>query len=146
MNNDKLEAVRQKCIEANPNIKDLKFGCYFTVNPSHDEIHIASWETIGGNWVSANDAEEYDIGEIEIIGRKIALADVLLAIQGKHVGIQSNGCFIRLNPFNEENKYSLCDWYSSFEEQYHSYKWDLKNNDLSLQPQETIDFLHSLLC
>lgn len=70
-----LEIIREKC-----GLKELRFGCEFQVAPEHEETHQVAWETIGGDYVSANDAEEYDREEITIIGLPVHLEHLLFAL------------------------------------------------------------------
>jgi len=73
---------------------------------------------------------QFDASE-EIIGRPIRLADVLLAI-GKQKGHHkmsegyNAGCFTLTASWEKES-------------------WNLKENDLTKQSPETIDFIHKLI-
>jgi hypothetical protein len=66
---DKLETIREKCIEANP------------------EIH-----RVFDNWASTHDRDEEQFTHEE---RPIRLADVLLAMEGEPYFIGTDGCWQR---------------------------------------------------
>lgn len=57
------------------------FGCEFTMNPRHDIIHKIAWETIGGEYVSANDGEEYMACEAHILGHPATPLTLLKALR-----------------------------------------------------------------
>lgn len=150
-----ITAIREKCIEANPSIKDLKMNCMIY----HPEYGIAIINDSRGtgngstqkhftdrSHVFYDDCRDKD-GRLfrngsnkewwEIIGRPIHLADVLLAI-GQNIAVVGNGCFL--------------EWGTHFfhgeKQGYWNQKnisWDLKNDDLTLQSEETISFLYTLL-
>ena len=87
MTTEKYEQLRQKIIEANPEIMELKFGC--EVVPEIDTNEIMKVFKIGTGlfgtkvWVTCKDTMDtvYLPEELKIIGRSIRLADVLLALQ-----------------------------------------------------------------
>lgn len=143
-----LAFIREKAIEAVPSILDLKEGCrikwendIYVVFKQFDETRFSA---IDKNHSTITVHNDYNDPTLEIIGRPIQLHDVLLAIQGKHITVQSNGVFIKLNPFNEKMQYSICDKYSSFDEQYHAYVWNLLL-PLDGQKEEVWAFLAGLL-
>lgn len=118
----KISYIRERCIEANPSIKDLVFGCevrYYMdssmifCTPANEDDYVTAVYTKNNTLQKIEDIEDY-----EIIGRPIRLADVLGTvypdeITNTHLAIVA--------------------------------RWNLKQDDLSLQSQETIDFLYSLL-
>lgn len=130
---EKIEAIRQKCIEANPSILDLVFGC---------EIDIG-----GVNWVLLKKDGEmriiyllrrdtcfiWQITETELellrlvknIGRPIRLADVLV-MAGREWELVNNGTM-------PQQIIKII------------YLWNLHTDDLTKQSPETIDFLFSIL-
>lgn len=133
----KLEEIRQAVIAANPEIVELKFGCQVEyqeniwnvaklVEKAILLVHIDGIRvTRFGDYEGA--ISKYNI---RIIGRPIRLADVLLAI----------GC-----DKDEEESYpgegkevagrilGICGF------------WNLREDDLSKQSGETINFIHQLL-
>lgn len=126
----KLEAVRQACIKANPEIVELKFGCDV-------EIVIGSvacpativQKNYAGNWlvlIAGQTATYKDKQIYKIIGRPIRLADVLLALNWKWIAITSTGSFM----------------VGSAES---SLRWDLLADDLTKQSPEMVDLLYGLL-
>lgn len=138
----KLETIRAACIKANPEIVELKFGC---------EVSYEGWECIlldvprqnPAMWVLAQsktlpdeetDGEVY-IPDCEIIGRPIRLADVLLAI-GKD---EKDIYFKNSDTTIPKWKIIHSDITGS------SIGWNLLKDDLTLQSDETIDFLSTLI-
>lgn len=130
--NKNLEFVRAKCIEANPEILDLKFGCYIDLKTPylhHHQPPITSTKIID----SFHDTIYIDGGmalgkmtkqDIETIkGRSIHLADVLLMF-GERVHNDD-----RINDVIKGMTYS----------------WNLKADSLEEQSEQTIDFIAKLL-
>jgi len=128
--NKTLKDLKEVIQKANPEIMELKFGCQFTENPSHGQIYTASWETIGGNWVAAEDAEEYDSTEISILGRPIRLADVLLAL----------GESPEVAPSYEGEEFPAMHKVARI-----VYLWRLADDNLDHQSKECHEFLINLL-
>lgn len=133
-----IEFIRQKCIEANPSIKDLVFGCriYFPAFPN-------VWHKVlgaSGGSIHYFAYDKYDShcneSQVEIIGRPIRLADVLLAYKKYREGF-AEPASLSINLWNEEirNKAVLASVRN----------WDLKNDDLTLQSEETVKFIWELL-
>ena len=121
---NKLEAIKKKCIEANPSIMDLVFGC--EVKWLHRKGIIArtftehGWRMVQVNLYNKKpNTVSLRIEALEILGRDIRLADVLLAMGAK------------------ENWEDLIRGKNS---------WNLKNDSLDQQSPETIAFLYQLLC
>lgn len=104
-----LETIRQKCIEANPGLKDQ---CA---------------------------AEECSQCQHNPVVRPIRLADVLLAIDKFHgnMFVDEVGCFVK--PKRKEFTYN----YIIKNDQ--NVKWNLRQDDLSKQSEETVNFLAELL-
>jgi len=152
-----LEIIRQACIKANPEINELKFGCelidknnqkahihgtdlVFASNGdfefyfiSYDETvdKIMLWDGENGIYEKEHYQKDYEV-DFEVLGRPIRLSDVLLAIYKKdnanktNVYLESDGQFVINGNF--ATKY-----------------WDLKNDNLELQSENTIKFLANLL-
>ena len=155
---NKILKIREKCIEANPEIVKLGFGCKIIEKRT------------GLNWTGiimseTGESEEYNkdykdrfkkgeyyvhypkpvaIGswlheeEMEIIGRPIRLADILLAIHEKD----------KKNKLNKLIKYPF---YYNIMQQITAWKlngknfWNLKSDNLENQSVECIEFLYNLL-
>jgi hypothetical protein len=147
---EKIEYIREKAIEANPDIKKLEFGCevkyrnqeetyrFIMENPlvcmqcvCTTGVHIEGLSDKSPQSFCKHRFEEW----FEIIGRPIRLADVLLALKESEHRTE-----VGLN-FNLDGAYL---YYDDFENASGS-KYNLKQDDLTLQPPETIDFLYSLL-
>ncbi|HEY1757932.1 MAG TPA: hypothetical protein VGG72_21360 [Bryobacteraceae bacterium] len=137
-----LDLIRQKCIEANPDIVELKEGCIVHVN----ELSHTVFGKDGGKFMAylnrpfpddllVNDFYDCEFSEgtdeIRIIGRPIRLADVLLAAIGKGLAVNTIGVFMS----DEEGIMP------------HTFRaaWNLRKDDLNEQSEETINFLAELL-
>lgn len=108
-----IEKIRKACIEANPEIMELNFGC--------------------------------ELEEFEILGRPIKLSDVLLAIKetyGNTMGFFLNqyGMFYHML---EEIKYP--DSMNPVVLKYKELGWNLREDDLTKQSPECLQFLADLL-
>lgn len=148
----KLQFIREKCIEANPSIKDLVFGCRFLDDEKEHLIYFAEdghemLETVAiTNWYGVMELKKHHIGREyvegkkselgtpKIIGREIRLSDVLLAIDKeapyRSISISVSGKII------EQMGYEDFDEHCS---------WNLLKDSLSSQSPETIDFIFNLL-
>jgi len=87
--NDKLKLIREKIIEANPEIVKLKFGCEFQMcagrvftffgmdcfNDGNRVYYLTDEKVVVGQMFSKKAIENW-----KIIGRPITLSDILLAI------------------------------------------------------------------
>ncbi len=123
---NKIKFIREKCIEANPEIVELKFGCEvkiirsgvraILISPS--EIDLVAWNL----FVPSNPFVDYIENEatFKIIGRPIRLADVLLA-------------------YSFRERFNATTWGSL------AGKWSLIGNNLNNQSKETIDFIYDIL-
>lgn len=92
------------------------------------------WDTPEGNIIVDNT----DFGDdIEILGRPIRLADVLLAIDKKYINSSSNNHF--------RSKFEIIN--ASYEDGSfkHDAYWNLRNDSLTEQSPETIEFISNLL-
>lgn len=132
-NYEKLKKVIQ---EANPEIMELKFGCEISTDifPSYPlEFTVVNKEYKTDVLICVNDDGELifiSFEDCEILGRPIRLADVLLAM-GQKISPQyglwrQEGFYIWAG-----NKESL---------------WNVKDDNLDNQLDETKTFLINLLC
>ncbi len=157
---EQIEFIRQKCIEANPEIMELKFGCRLKDKVDGEEYLFVDWhfntcptvlpvEAIGKNpfedecaWQDTifsmgsvtNEKIKHPLGNnestYEIIGRPIRLADVLILLQ------DSKNLKWREVGIGDPRLLTpiLLTSY-----------WDLFKDDLTLQSPETIEFIFNLL-
>lgn len=129
---EKLQQIKEIIWKANPSILELKFGCEveYGFEPFDREIVIEGLKTGGGNYVECIKTATYGklgISNIQkILGRKIGLADVLYSIQKAS------------SDFMKE--------YASNEAMQVVHKWNLLDDNLDHQSEETITFLHNILC
>jgi|SRR5690348_11871413 len=152
MNQDKKNYIREKCIEANPEIVELKFGClirskagteHFIVSGPIDKYPYQEgdfWTTRGITDEGRHQGYILNRKDIsEIIGHPVRLADVLLAIGSGVSGtsVDATGQFMRWNI--PEKK----DWDGYWA--YQDADWNLRDDDLEKQSPETVEFLYSLL-
>lgn len=159
MTEQKINAIREACIKANPEIVKLEFGCevknrgckevliskpceYF----SHGDKVFGLQTTDGNREVGLDEQGYYWYGvsdrsvRVEILGRPIRLADVLVMtgkiteINGKKInsiGVnRSGGIFVQESFTKPPTTFCF---------------WNLLKNDLRLQSPECIDFLYNLL-
>jgi len=127
---EKIEAIQAKCIEANPEIVELKFGCEVIIETRGIKLICVVWRVVNaldGNGVESikllhteQSVIDWDRRAMEIIGRSIRLADVLLATQKEQRLFLDNSSV------------------------YRGY-WNLHKDDLTQQSEETIDFIVGLL-
>lgn len=122
---DKINYIRQKCIEANPEIVELKFGCNvrledYSAFPNAHGTYIGKGFASGIEkiYVLHPDERLYPIDrKFKPLGRPIRLADVCLAVL-KRLDIYPDLKVIR---------------------------WDYRADDLEKQDEETIKFIYELL-
>lgn len=75
-----------------------------------------------------------------VLIRNIGLADVLLTIRGKIERKETviiSGEMVVRQPRSGDPLRNMLEWFF--------YRWDLRNDDLSKQSEETVDFIHGLL-
>lgn len=130
-----LEKIRAACIKANPEIVELKFGC-FVKNPyrERESIAVFLWKEskIAFLLHPRFGAEKYLDGAdpLGVLGRPITLADVLLAIGSaageNYYSVDVNGVFFRGNKID-------------------GHHWNLRQDNLESQSPETQLFLSELL-
>lgn len=141
-----IKKIREACIEANPDIVALKFGCEVKIGGGFKRL---VWQIL------FNDDEDCDrishvltesdrIGMVqispvesleEIIGRPIRLADVLTAIResGNGLwGVTDDGVFIQVD--ENLNIYEI-----------RKESWPLSNDNLNEVSDETASFIANLL-
>ena len=109
-----LELVRQKCIEANPEIAGRCFDCG-----------------------CLNDGDNCSTGGVHSEPRPIHLADVLLAIGDRGLASMS------ISPVTIDYGKVSFIW-EPYGQSGH-FMWNLKDDDLTHQSQETVDFLAEIL-
>lgn len=140
----KIEAIRAWCVKANPDIVKLEFGCKVTKKRGSGNIYMAIGEpyaldgAIGCLFLPLDSGTNSEIRMIEIIGRDIRLADVLLAmnkIDDYAVLVSVGGNFYKQYIGGDG------DWYTDTLGAY----WNLRADNLNNQSDETIDFIHSLI-
>lgn len=135
-----LKQLREAIVKVVPGIMELEFGCeVFFIERKWlfagfgKEKGTTMMLTDGKFPSTAYTTARFDKeSTYEILGRPIRLSDVLVAIQ----------------------KSSYCDGYAEYEavselcwggNQYLIRKWNLLQDDLNLQDEPTIHFLHSIL-
>lgn len=139
--NEKNNYVRQKCIEANPEILEVKFGCEVIVR--NGEVRVSTkYIVIEANPVIFGTVEtkmlycvagvfRLDMSVEEIIGRPIRLADVLKTFDGLTIfGALPIGPQV-------ENILHLYGQVAGY--------WKLTNDDLRFQSEEAISFIYDIL-
>jgi len=121
---NKHKAVRNKIIDACPDIMELKFGCRVNYGGLGDKIMLsnekhAGKEIVGSGWI-ISDIQTY---KRKILGRTITLCDVLRAwTDGYNINAGSG---------------EICKrWNTS----HNSLQWHADNKP------EVIDFLYEVLC
>ena len=131
MNIDKLKKVIQ---EANPEIMELKFGCYL----KHKEGKSMVMGKFGNDWIDCvNERERRKVKDCKILGRPIRFADVLLAIEKK----------VKKSNRDSKREFELLSNYMEYlwaEIKNLLKKWDLRK-DLDNQSDELKRFLDKLL-
>lgn len=158
-----IEFIRQKCIEVNPEIVELKFGCFINDKYTmllrcggdfgNEIMQIVDTRTgeAGGYFASYIDDGNGDSrletvedwiknGEIEIIGRDIRLADVLLAISHseKNWHQEDFGC-VSADLAEKSTSVEL-----STNEKGYAF-WNLRQDNLNDQDDPTIKLIYDIL-
>lgn len=141
---DKIKEIRRACIEANSEIVELKFGCYFLYGTW--DKHIVLDKKIGGiEALEIYDDEGIPVfskrfitnGQMElvqgfkILGRDIHLADVLLAIENTHT------TWYPVDWFRYNIQLFIIPFYAT--------SWDFRKDHLEDQSDECISFIHELI-
>lgn len=156
------QAIREACIQANPSILELKFGCKISFNASTNPIN-HKYENVEISCVGKDefyDDKKYNIAfysfsekfvfhpylpnliGYKILGRDIRLADVLLMFAEKKLDLlaspsfQKKGFAVILpspeSKLRERPEPTYC-------------YWNLLNDSLDLQSDTTIEFLYQLI-
>lgn len=129
---EQLQEIRRKCVEANDDIMKLHFGCelLFEVEPQFTKgLYCISRKT-GHYIVNEDNIEATILGEYIILGRKLGIADILLAI-GSSLKINGLGGF---------------SWFIDNEWQDIALpRWNLLEDDITKQSEEALDFIYNLL-
>ena len=142
---DKINLIREKCIAANPEIVELKFGCVVLSDSSLHRVkgpiigrdntkYYPYFETMWGGFSVDGNGKPIS-PHIEILGRPIRLADVLLTME------LAEGNYHMVNPFGEFYYYEETGttWRGT------NFCWNLRADDVEKQSEETISFLYDLL-
>jgi hypothetical protein len=140
MNNEqKLEAVRQKIIEAVPEIKKPGFGCKVYRPSYHYGVIIEkyyddySFDIFFPTSVRGMEKMNIQLDKsIKIIGCTIRLSHVLTAITESKYSLR------------DQYKYPIWDAETPTVGDVILYEWNFSDDDLNLQSPETIDFLYNL--
>lgn len=138
-----LQIIRKACIEANPEIMELKFGCDIAVGNDRGYIHYSMYDKDGPTllgFVSTSDPKklrpiQWKKGDpigYTILGRPIRLADVLLAIKSSP----------KCDTYWEYGATSDIVWGNP---PLKNNAWNLRNDDLITQSPDTLQFLADLL-
>lgn len=139
-----LEIIRKACIAANPSILDLKFGCevknkkfgytfFVSFCDKENEVVVYCPKEFD-NQFHHDSIEHFEAGKMEILGRPIRLADVLLAIAHKD---KRRFCCDELGnilEYSREGKIFAGE-----------VSWNLLADDLTAQSPETLAFFADLL-
>lgn len=138
METKQIEHIRSKCIEANPSIKDLVFGCDISIYGKYFRI-IRAYEDIKSYDLENNTRYTIEMLTktiyIQILGREIRLTDVLLALS------KVKNC----DGLNIDVLGAIREKVPGFTPQSYSAFWNLKQDNLELQSKECIDFIFNLL-
>jgi hypothetical protein len=114
-----LDLIRQKCIEANPEIEGklhAQWGC-----PKHDPSAFK---------------KQLHCTCVKVNARPIRLADVLLAMHTISVYVGDDGQFYQFDGFTDDGGHAL---------QSKTIAWNLRKDRLNEQSDECIRFLADLL-
>lgn len=142
-----IEKVRRAAVRANPSMLDLTLGCeirniknnthyYITDSNIVGSVHIGDFKAI--NTVTLEGYHGmHSADTIEIIGRKIGLADVLLAIGNSLLlQVDTEGFFYTWEKEDAEQGKGYCQ---------SGVNWNLLTDDLTQQSDELLTFLCELL-
>lgn len=154
----KLQELTDKICEVIPEIKELKFGCKVKFTGNTDNITMSGVLHYAHEWKGRygvcipNEANSFGYQEItkeqlvEIIGRDITLVDVLRVMDICDPYKDSE--LTQLIYSTEKDKFNIYqedgDYYENSRYKELGF-WNLSQNALHLQPEETIDFLHSII-
>jgi len=145
-----LETIRAACIKANPEIVELKFGCRFKFPRGSYGTLLCDKEWKRAKFLVAlpqlpphyDELRWDDMEDVEIIGRPIRLADVLLAMEtakgSHHVAVRNDGGILVREGNGITSNWSL-QWRNPFP------VWNLRADNLEEQSDECVAFLAGLL-
>lgn len=139
---DKYEQLKKVIQEANPEIMELKFGCEVIVDGIREdnpgcEYDVVIDDRLKDGRVVLGYFGEVPLSQTKTIGRPIRLADVLLAIKKAKdddawkYAIDAEGRFMR--EWGEGRHETVLE------------KWNLRDDNLDHQSEETKQFLIDLL-
>lgn len=132
----KLDFIRAKCVSANESILDLKMGCKVRYQTAYCKYVC---ESCAGNPIISFGFMTKTVKkkDLEIIGRKLRLSDLLLALE-KNKFFSKNYDDV---PYLIEGV-KLTFWLHSGEE---AFAYNLKTDDIELQSDELVDQVFNLL-
>lgn len=145
--NPKYETLRTRIIKLIPEIVELKFGCWVEIDDDilgvNHPAKICEWSEQKGEltgfkvWLGLSHYRDIQKNQItKILGRTIRLADVLRAIEKSNFDeapmVTCEGQFTDYDP-ETGSLHLLGKW------------WNLAQDDLSQQPEETWDFLLTVI-
>ena len=136
-----IEEIRKACIEANPEIMELKFGCEVkhlvgdellgTVVGTEDTKQIL-YITYALHYPNKTSVLHWHTENCKILGRAIRLTDVLLAIPKHGLELNSSANFL------------YCEYVDGKNEEVH-FDWNFQKDRLEDQSEETLSFIANLL-
>lgn len=142
-----LQLIREKCIAANPEVVKVDVGCEVIVGDLRHTIYEVSREGVYAAYLNrpfpsdleANDFYDCEFSgetkDLQIIGRPIRLADVLLAAEAKtDYGDRDLKVYLHYSFHEVVIQWGRID-----------IRWVLRSDDLEKQSEETINFLYELL-
>ena len=122
-----LEKLRKIIIKEIPEIIELKFGCEIKYNFGGKKKDIIAYVEDNDNIGTVSGGLHTALGEFEIIGRPISISDVLRVMGG----VLNGSC--------------SCLFKKSDLDNFIFRKWNLEEDDINKQSEDTIDFLYNLL-
>lgn len=125
---EKISAIREACCAANPEIKELKFGCE-GIEDGKKFVNLGD-----GSW-QMKDKEFWGFSSVspeKILGRPIRLTDVLLAIDAKG---DPRGNYVKVNGRLG----------GAWGEYIKEISWNLRKDSIDDQDEVTISFLYEVL-
>jgi hypothetical protein len=125
-----LSLIREKCIAANPEIMELKFGCEVgTVTGSEGYLRGPILRKSGPGFDTEWGYFNPISPNVDVLGRPVRLADVLVAYI--HFGAPAQ--IVADAKKHLDNELQIV------------FSWNLRADDLEKQSDETISFLYDLL-
>lgn len=137
---EKIEVIRAVCVEVNPEILEIKFGC--RLQDSKGEISTVLNALSDSTLIIESDGfvwrnRRSDLGKV--IGRPIRLADIMQLFNKRirNMFWDESGCFVSVKRKEFKYDYIIKD--------HKNIRWNLTKDDLTEQDQETIEFIYSLM-